>query len=94
MHEKIHLFFFGGRSTKGGIKVVKKCTPSQAYWLQCTCEWINDAALESSTLVVERRTTSETEYRVVRAVSLNLRRIDDDTCVRIEVLEKVAGTLS
>ena len=33
------------------------------------------------------RTTSETEHRVVRAVSLNLRRIDDDTCVRIEVLE-------
>ena len=33
------------------------------------------------------RTTSETDYRVVRTVSLNLRRIDDDTCVRIEVLE-------
>ena len=33
------------------------------------------------------RTTSETEYQVVRAVSLNLRRIDDDTCVRIEVIE-------
>ena len=94
MHEKIHLFFLEVDLLKAESKLSKSGTPSQAYWLQCTCEWINDAALESSTLVVEHRTTSETEYRVVRAVSLNLRRIDDDTCVGIEVLEKVAGTLS
>ena len=53
MHEKIHLFFLEVDLRKEESKLSKMCTPSQAYCLQCTCEWINDAALESSTLVVE-----------------------------------------
>ena len=55
MHEKIHLFSLEVDLLTAESKLSKKCTPSQAYWLQCTCEWINDAALESSMLVVEPR---------------------------------------
>ena len=41
-----------------------------------------DAALESSALVIEPRQSIR-----LRGCNLNLRSIDDDTCVRIQVLE-------
>ena len=53
--------------------------------LLATMHWWMDKWCSSSTFDACNQTTSVTEYRVARAI--NLRCIDDDTCVKIQVLE-------